>query len=62
MTTIQVSVPDDMKLFIEEQIARGGFRSESEYSKPSSMKRGRAQPSKNLRQSSGRDYVRLQIL
>ncbi len=31
MTTMNVSLPDDMKAFIEEQIAREGYASASEY-------------------------------
>ena len=31
MTTIQVSLPEEMKVFVDEQVARGGFGSDSEY-------------------------------
>ncbi|HEV8061903.1 MAG TPA: type II toxin-antitoxin system ParD family antitoxin [Gemmataceae bacterium] len=31
MTTMNVSLPDDMKAFIEEQVAREGYASTSEY-------------------------------
>jgi antitoxin ParD1/3/4 len=31
MTTLTISLPDSMKLFIEEQTSKGGFHSESEY-------------------------------
>jgi antitoxin ParD1/3/4 len=31
MTSMNVSLPDDMKAFVEEQIAREGFASASEY-------------------------------
>jgi antitoxin ParD1/3/4 len=31
MTTINISVPDDMKSFVESQLAREGYASASEY-------------------------------
>jgi antitoxin ParD1/3/4 len=31
MTTMNISLPDEMRLFIESQVARGGYASASEY-------------------------------
>jgi antitoxin ParD1/3/4 len=31
MTNIQISLPESMKVFIEEQVAKGGYSSASEY-------------------------------
>ena len=31
MTTVNISVPDSMKTFIDEQVAKGGYSTTSEY-------------------------------
>jgi antitoxin ParD1/3/4 len=31
MTNIQISLPESMKVFVEEQVAKGGYSSASEY-------------------------------
>ncbi|MCA6597633.1 MAG: type II toxin-antitoxin system ParD family antitoxin [Pseudanabaena sp.] len=31
MTTVNISVPDSMKAFIDEQVAKGGYSTTSEY-------------------------------
>jgi len=31
MTTVNISVPDSMKVFIDEQVAKGGYSTTSEY-------------------------------
>jgi antitoxin ParD1/3/4 len=31
MTTMNVSLPDDLKLFVDEQVATGGYGTTSEY-------------------------------
>jgi antitoxin ParD1/3/4 len=31
MTTMNVSLPDEMKAFVEEQVQRGGYSTASEY-------------------------------
>ncbi|MBN3871335.1 hypothetical protein [Nostoc sp. JL33] len=31
MTNIQISLPESMKVFVEEQVAKGGYGSASEY-------------------------------
>ncbi|BBD66917.1 hypothetical protein NIES4072_58050 [Nostoc commune NIES-4072] len=31
MTDIQISLPESMKVFVEEQVAKGGYSSASEY-------------------------------
>jgi antitoxin ParD1/3/4 len=31
MTTINISLPDQMRLFVEEQVAAGGYSTTSEY-------------------------------
>ncbi|WP_286394204.1 type II toxin-antitoxin system ParD family antitoxin [Pseudanabaena mucicola] len=31
MTTVNISIPDSMKAFIDEQVAKGGYSTTSEY-------------------------------
>ena len=31
MTTVNISVPDSMKVFIDEQVSKGGYSTTSEY-------------------------------
>ncbi|MCA6622008.1 MAG: type II toxin-antitoxin system ParD family antitoxin [Pseudanabaena sp. M165S2SP1A06QC] len=31
MTTVNISIPDSMKVFIDEQVAKGGYSTTSEY-------------------------------
>ena len=31
MTTVNISIPDSMKTFIDEQVAKGGYSTTSEY-------------------------------